>query len=262
VEGSPLEHRPLALNRGERVFAQESIHMFLRRFVLVVSIAVTGSLAFTAAAIAAGGGLGPGTYSFSSRSADASFGMASKGGPVGPSWSVSVNQGLNSIKQADKPGGPFVQRSTMVFVSEFDADGNGGYGCFVVPDSAFTLSNDLQNASLHAVLTEDEICGGYAKPVGSNDNAGMAGGESGLTLPLTVDVTWSATSATSTYKNVFTFRCLTYGEDGNGSFQNVNASATGAISAFTGSFASDFADATSGSSVMNIRGLVPDACIA
>jgi hypothetical protein len=188
--------------------------------------------------------------------------MGGKGGERGASWTVQVNQGLNSVKQARKPGPPFVQRSTIVYVSEFDAAGNGGYGCFMVPDSAFTLSSDLEAASLHAVLTDDEICGGYAKPVNSNDNGAYAGGESGLTLPITVDVTWSATSAKSTYKNVFMFRCLNYGEDGNGTFQTVNASAFGTISALTGSFTSEYADATSGSNVMNIRGIVPDACSA
>lgn len=236
--------------------------MFLRRFVLILSIAITGSLAFAAAGIAAGGGLGPGVYSFSSRSADASFGMGGKGGPPTASWSVQVNQGLNSVKQARKPGPPIVQKSTMVFLSEFDANGNGGFGCFTVPDSAFTLSSDLQTASLHAVLTSDEVCGGFAKAVNSNDNGGLAGGEGGLTLPITVDVTWTATSATTTYKNVFTFRCLNYGEEGNGSFQTVNATASGTISNMTGTFASDFADATSGSNQMTIHGLVPDACNA
>src|SRR5690348_18155509 len=119
--------------------------MFVRRLVLIFSIFVTGSLAFAAAALAAGGGLGPGKYSFTSSGAFASFGMGGKGGPAGPSWSVSVNEGLNSFKTAR--GGPrLVDHSTVVYVTEFDASGNGGFGCFVIPGSAFTVSRDLSTA--------------------------------------------------------------------------------------------------------------------
>lgn len=236
--------------------------MFLRRLVLILAIAVSGSLALAAAGVAAGGGLAPGHYWFSSRGADAFFGMGGKGGPPAASWSVQVSQGLNSVKQARKPGPPFVERSTMVFVTEFDADGNGGFGCFVVPDTAFSISSDLQTASLHAVLTADEVCGGFAKAVNGNDASTFAGGEGGLALPIPLDLTWAATSATSTYHNVFSFRCLDYGEDGTSTSDTVNASATGTISVLPGSFKSDFADATSGSSQMTVRGPVPDACNA
>ena len=238
--------------------------MFVRRLVLVFSIAICGSLAFAAAALAAGGGLGAGNYSFTSRSADAFFGQGGKGGPPGPSWSVSVNQGLNSF-QPTHPGGPrLVQNSTMVFVTQFDASGNGGFGCFVVPNSAFVVSRDLQTASLHTLLTADEVCPGYGTPVdGAGKASVFAGGDGGtLPLPLQVDVTWTARSAVSTYKDVFTFRCLTYNEDGNSTNQNVNAAASGTISALSGSFAADFADIDSGSNELHIHNAPPDACYA
>src|SRR5690242_21137101 len=112
--------------------------MIVRRFALVLSIVFCGSLALAAAAVAAGG-MGPGKYTFHNTSADAFFGMGKKGGPPSPSWSVSVNQGLNSFKS--KSGGPTVVRNTMVFITEFDGSGNGGYGCFVIPDGDFTVDH-------------------------------------------------------------------------------------------------------------------------
>lgn len=238
--------------------------MSFRRLSLAFSIVLCGSLALAAAAIAAGGGLGPGNYTFTSRSADAFFGMGAKGGPPGPSWSVSVNQGFNSF-QPTHPGGPRqVMRNTMVYVTEFDALGNGGFGCFVVPDSAFTVSRDLSTASLHATLTGDEVCPGYGTPVdGGGKGSVYAGGDGGsIALPLQVDVMWSAKSAVTSYKDTFTLRCLSYGADGTSSNQYVDAGASGTISVLGGPFTADFADVNSGSNQLNIHNTPPDACYA
>ena len=231
--------------------------MLARRLALVFAIVFCGSLAMSAAAFAAGG-LGPGKYSFTSQSANAFFGMAQKGGPPASSFTVSVSQGLNSFKPAHGPR--TVSNSTMVFVSEFDASGNGGYGCFVVPDSAFTVSRDLQSAALHATLTIDEACQGYGTPVGGGKDVAFAGGTSGLVLPVTVDVTWTADGAVSTYKNTFSFQCLKYSEDGGSTNQTTNASASGSISALIGQFNSDLADVTSAKGQLDIHGVPPTAC--
>ena len=234
--------------------------MFLRRSVLILSIAVTGSLAFAASAFGAGG-MGPGNYSLSSQSADAFFGMNAKGGPPAASWSVSVNEGLNSFKPRGS-GEPTVLHSTTVYVAEFDAAGNGGYGCFVVPDSAFTVSRDLSSASLHATLTADEICDGYATPVGGKAVTFAGGAGGGLALPITVNVTWSARTATTTNTDAFTFRCLNFDEHGDSTFKSVQASASGSITALPGTFSADYTSIASGSSQLHINALYPQACYA
>jgi len=236
--------------------------MFLRRLVPVFAIVFCGSLALAAAAMAAGGGMSPGKYSFTNHSADAFFGMGSKGGPPAPSWSVTVNQGLNSFRPKHPNGPAIVDDSTVVYVTEFDALGNGGYGCFVVPDSSFTVSRDFKTAALHATLTSDEIFDGYAGPVGGGKDIVLAGGEGGLDLPIRVDVTWSATSAVSTNKDVFSFRCLNASTDGNSTYQSVMASAWGTISALDGSFTSEFSDGSAGSTQLNVHDVPPDACFA
>lgn len=237
--------------------------MLTRRLPMVFSIVILGSLAFAAGAVAAGGGgLGPGNYSFSNKSADASFGMGGKGGPAGPSWSVFVNEGLNSFKPRSG-GSRLVDNSTVVFVTEFDALGNGGYGCFVVPNSDFTVSRDLSTAALHTTLTLDEVCPGYASPVdGGNSVAYAGGGEGGLELPIRVDVTWTGRGAAGTSKSTFTFRCLTYGENGSGTYSFIGASASGTISDLDGSFAAEYADVNTSSGLLNIHNVPPDACLA
>ena len=233
--------------------------MFLRRFVLVLSIAVCGSLALAAAAVAAGG-MGPGKYTFHSSGANAFFGMGKKGGPPAPSFSVAVNQGLNSFKPTQPSGPRIVTDSTMVFVTEFDASGKGGYGCFVVPNSDFAVARDLQSAALHTILTADEKCPGYGTPVGGGKDVIYAAGNGGLVLPMTVDVTWGARGAVTTFNNAFTLECLDYNASGNSANQSTGAGATGSTSALSGQFTSEFAEVNTTDGRLDIRGIPQSGC--
>jgi hypothetical protein len=233
--------------------------MFVRRFALVLAIVFCGSLALAAAGIAAGG-LGPGKYSFSNMSANAFFGMGAKGGPPAPSWSVSVSHGLNSFKNS--AGAPYVTNNTVVFITEFDATGDGGYGCFVIPDNEFMVARDLSSASLNAVLTADEECGGYGGPVGGGKDAVFAGGKGGgLSLPLSVDVTWSAFGAITTFTNSFTTRCLNFIEDASSTVNSTSASANGSISALTGSFNADFSEVSRSDGNFDVTNTPQAACL-
>lgn len=233
--------------------------MFVRRFAIVSSIVVSAFLALAVAAVAASG-FGPGHYSFNSHSANAFFGMGKKGGPPAPSWSVSVNQGLNSFKPTEPGGRRIVNDSTMVFVTEFDAQGHGGYGCFIVPESDFSVSRDLQTASLHTVLTPAESCPGYGTPVGGSKDIVFAGGNGGLVLPITVDVNWTADGAVTTVKQSFSLECLDYHQDGSSTNHSTNADASGSISALSGSFAGEIANMDSADGQLDIHGVPQSAC--
>jgi hypothetical protein len=232
--------------------------MFVRRFALVLSIVFCGSLAMAAAAIAAGG-MGPGKYTFHSTSADAFFGMGKKGGPPSASWSVSVNQGLNSFKS--KSGGPVVIDDTVVFLTEFDANGQGGYGCFVIPDGDFTVSHGLESATLSTTLTTDEACGGYGSPVGGGKDAVYAGGNSGLVLPISISVSWTASGAITTYKDSFSVRCLDYSQDASSTVRSTAAGASGTISALTGNFGAEISSVSDSSGQFDIHNQPQAACL-
>jgi hypothetical protein len=237
--------------------------MVFRRLAMVFSIAICGSLALAAAGLAAGGGLGPGTYVFTSTGANAYFGAAAKGGPAGPTFTVSVNQGLNSFQPMHPKGPRTVFDSTMVFVSEFDATGAGGFGCFVVPDAAFTVAKDLQSAALHTTLTAAEACPGYGTPVAAGkDVAAYAGGGGGATLalPINVDVSWTGNGVVSTNKNRFSFQCMKYSEDGTNSNRDSSGGASGTISSLPGSFTADFADVSAAASELDISGTSQPQC--
>jgi hypothetical protein len=97
-------------------------------------------------------------------------------------------------------GGPAVITpfQTIVNVSIFStATGTGTAACFVIPDSQFVVSSDLQHASLNATLTAAEMCGGAMTPLLGTLQAAPLSGKGGpppgpnLALPQTVNVIWT-----------------------------------------------------------------------
>jgi hypothetical protein len=100
-------------------------------------------------------------------------------------------------------GGPAVVTplQTIVTVAVFSPTGTGTAACFVIPDSQFVVSSDLQHATLNATLTAGELCGGAMTPqLGTLQASPFAGGGGpppggGLALPLTVNVTWTGPGA-------------------------------------------------------------------
>lgn len=234
--------------------------MFARRLAVVFGIVFGVSLALAAAAVAAGGGLAPGDYTFSGQSANAFFG--GKGGPAQPTFSVFVNHGLNSFEPEDRSGPGIVTESTMVLFQEFDPNGSAGFGCFVVPDGDFTVTKGLQAAALHTTLTAANQCQGFGKPVGGAPQAApFAGGKGGgLVLPIKVDVTWKGVGVVATTDTTFEFTCLDRQEQGKNGFSNsVGGSASGTIGSTAG-LNSAVADVSSQEGKLRIDGTLQSAC--
>jgi hypothetical protein len=235
----------------------------LKRLALVVSFVFGASLALAAVAIAAGGGLAPGDYVFTSASANAVIGTG-KGGPSDqPSISVFVNRGLNSY-QPEHPKGPkTATNSTMVQLSIFTPTSGIG-GCWVINPSDFTVSNDLQTAALHTTLTAGNECPGPGAPVtGKSDAVPFAGaGGVGLSLPITLDVRWTGLGVTSVERDRGSFRCLDYSADSTNVLHSSSATATASVTGLSGTFASDLAGVSSTDTHININGTPPPACSA
>ena len=232
----------------------------LRRLAFAVSIVFGSSLVLAAAAIAAGGGLTPGDYRFTSTSANAQFGGA-KGGPSDqPTVFIFVNRGLNSF-QPEHPKGPkTVTNSTMVLVSIFTSTSGIG-GCWLINPSDFTASQDLQTAALHTTLTATNECPGVGAPVtGKGDAVPFAGGGSGISLPITLDVTWTGLGVTSVQRDVNSFKCLSYAADGTNVMHASNATAAASVSGLTGLQPTDLATVSSTDTRVDINGTPDPAC--
>lgn len=234
----------------------------VRRLALVVSIAFCGSLALAAAAVAAGGKLPPGEYVFTSTSATATVGLGKVGAPATQGFNVSVNRGLNSYQPEDGNGIGTVANSTMVNVFTFSPAG-GASGCFVIDPSEFTVSRNLQSASLHTTLTAAKACPGYGAAVtGKTDVTPKAGGGGGLPLPIKLDLTWNGFGVTSIARDRSSFECLDYSTQSTNVSHSAGAVATGTVSMLPGSFKSDAAGVSSTDSHLEISGTPHPACFS
>ena len=158
-----------------------------------------------------------------------------------------------------------VTKSTVVSLTIFDDAGNATFGCFIIRPADFSISNDLQTASLHTTLTADEVCPGLASPVTAGGVTPFAGGGGGggaaLPLPISVDIAWSGLGVTSAGTDHSTSRCLDYSTDFNSIYKTSNASATGSISAINGTFQTPLGDVMSSDVKANIKGVPQAACI-
>ncbi len=234
-----------------------AVPVLIRRLALVVSIVFCGSLALAAAVVAAGGGgggLGPGVYTFADKQASANSGT----------FSLSVDQGLNSFRPRDPKGPRTIIDSTIVNLLVFDDAGNVAFGCFMINPSDFTVSRDLQTARVHTTLTADEVCPGFGAPVtGQGGVTPFAGGGGGtdLPLPISLDVMWTGLGVTSSGTDRNTSQCLGYSTLFNSSFHSSDANASGTISAIAGSFATPSAVVTSSDTHATVKGTLQPACI-
>jgi hypothetical protein len=150
----------------------------------------------------------------------------------------------------------------MVNVFTFSPTG-GASGCFVIDPSEFTVSRNLQSASLHTTLTAAKACPGYGAPVtGKTDVTPKPGGGGGLPLPITLDLTWNGFGVTSTSRDRSAFECLDYSTESTFVSHSSGAIATGTVSMLSGPFKSDVAGVSSTDSQLQISGTPNPACFS
>ena len=120
-----------------------------------------------------------------------------------------------------------------------------GNGCVVLNPSDFTLASNLQTATLATTITTDSATCGYQNGP----------------LPLTIDVTWSASTPVLSVTSNDRFACAGYTKDSRQSNNGDGANATATISALTGSFAAQTASLSSHDQQITAQGAVPpDTC--
>jgi len=233
---------------------------WLRRLALTSSMVLVGSLALAAVAVAAGGGLAPGSYTYTNISADALFGVAKGGPPTAQGFSLYVNRGLNSFQPEDGNGEGTVTRSTMVQLDMFSATGST-FGCFTIDPSNFKVSKDLQSASLRTTLTAANACPGIGAPVtGKSAIVPKPGNGGGLPLPITINMTWTGVGVTTNSRDTSTLTCLNYSTQSNSVNHASSSIASGTISALKGPFTSDVAGVVNSDTHLDINGTPNPAC--
>lgn len=245
---------------------------WIRRLSLSAGVAGAATAIFTIAAIGAGGGgfgLGGGKFTFTDTSA-----FVNTFNPVdGSSLNLSVDHTTFLFRQRPNAG---MQSGVMTIlnISQFIPDPTNPQGgtsnniCLQIPDSSFTVSADLQTATLNA-LDQSNVCPFFiASQTGAVIEAGGGGGGTGgFTLPISVAVTWTGSGAVTISDNNGTSRCLTFvAITQNHGQQVLSAAVSGSISGvggFSGGTASGiFGIVTLNSSVQTVagQGILPPPC--
>jgi hypothetical protein len=215
----------------------------LRRLLSLCGLGALLSLGLSGSVLAGGGGFGaPGTNTFADVSANASFIDA-----IG-FVSLSVDRGMQTFKLKNTSGPPVMvgpETTLVVFVELVPppSGGPGGFesGCFVIPDSAFTVaSRGLASASLKVGPAQERPCPGRLIPAAAGGRPGFSapaplgglgsgGGSGGTISSVTVNLSWTSNGVI--FFNGFTngSKCLGFVSNAQGDFQNTIASATGTI---------------------------------
>jgi len=198
------------------------------------------ALAGTAAAGGGGGYGGPGHFQFSDTTAYATFGDPSGDYSTG----VYLDRGQLSFKLKRTPGAPVVEKNgTLLSVNEYSAT-TSEYGCWVIPDSAFVVANDLSSASVNVHATADMVCPGFyvgsatgGKP-GLQSSIGYGGGGGGepptLITDTVVNLTWTGSGGLWKNSNSGISKCGSYSANFHGTFDYEYATATGTVGDVTG----------------------------
>jgi len=242
----------------------------LRRATLSIGTAVSLLAALTVASVGAQGGFGqePGHFTFDDVSSTASF-----FNPVDQSnASVSVDRSLFMFRP--KAGGATTtQNETVLSVSVFvpdpvDPEGPplvAAFGCFVIPDSDFVVSSDLQHASLNATVNESDSCPGFLVPVlGDEPAKGGGGGGGGFAFPLTVTASWTGTGLVGTSDSQGRFACGSFSSSTHVQSRSALSSAVSASISGFGAFSGP--EAFGAVNVANIdmqvmgSGILPAGC--
>jgi hypothetical protein len=148
----------------------------------------------------------------------------------------------------------------MVNVFTFSPTG-GVSGCFVIDPSDFTVSQNLQSASLHTTLTAAKACPGVGAPVtGKTDVAPKGGGGGGLPLPITIDLTWNGFGVTSVSRDRSSFECLDYSTQSTFVSHFSGAVAKGSVEKLSVPFKSDSAGVSSTDAHLEINGSPNPVC--
>jgi hypothetical protein len=200
--------------------------------------ALTVALASSAAAGGGGGGYGgPGSFKFDDTNAYANFVDSS-----GTLYStVSVDRGMQSFKLRHTPGAPVVEQYGTVLNVIEQSGKSFNFGCWIIPDSAFVIANDLSSASLKVHATSDLQCQGYyaggaagGKPgLQSAFGYGGGGGGSNQITDITVNLTWSGNGGLWHNDGQQLSHCQAYTNTFHNSYDYEFATAAGSLGALS-----------------------------
>ena len=214
------------------------------RRVLPVAGAAICSIALAGSALAQGFGPPPGHSQVSDTNAFADLADSTRSIHANP----FVDRGMQSFKAKQASGPPVVLGPATMLNLEVDVPNGFAFGCWIIPDSAFTVSHDLSGATLTATVTPGVgECPGPPLSAATGARPGLEAlslqplgggppGSFGFIGPVQIGVTW--TFLGSVFKSRFTDNasCDSFISNAQGSDERAFAHATAILSATIATF--------------------------
>ena len=243
---------------------------WIRRVTVSVGLAVSVGASLTIVSVGAAGGfgLGAGTFTFTDTSAFANF-----FNPVDSS-SVNINVDRSTFLFKPRPNAPLQTGvMTTLNVTQFIPNADPtlpptiNSTCLVIPDGDFSVSGNLQSATLN-VVDESTQCPSFLVPLtGAAPDKGPGGGGGGIPLPLSINATWTGNGAVGVSDSNGTFRCLTFVSITHDHNQSALSSSVAATISNIGSFNGGPQSGAFGSVALNThvenvagQGILPPQC--
>ncbi len=212
-----------------------------RRIALGIAAALAASVGLASATLGAQAQfIGAGNYDFAHTNA---FFQTSPSDFTQPSIFISVNVEHDISMPL---GAPRTTTDNVQLFYDFSSESGFGEGCVFLNPSDFTVSSDLQTATLSTTIAQDTPTCGFP-PFG--------------TLP-TIDVTWTASTPVLSFSGTGRFACVGYTNESRSSNSSDGANATATLApALSGSFAATRASILSSDQLIHAQGAVPpDTC--
>jgi hypothetical protein len=230
------------------------------------------SLAFAGSALAGGGGFPPpGSYALKDTGAFASYEIAPPGPITGGDYVyLSVDRGVQTFRPRDPNGdgnGVITQAGTMLNLSaSLSSTNTFEYGCWMIPDSAFAVGDNLHGASLAVHITDQTpLCPGIPTGPAAALGKGVVspkGGGGGVTFPLPLDVnaSWTWKGLIGSSRDTNSFKCGVLSVKSDSSRDSAMSTSTGTVSGISGTPSDSFAQVARSESKMSVKGTLPVNC--
>ncbi len=240
-----------------------------------VSFGILGgllSLALGGSALANDGFGMAGTNTFTDVSAEAGL-------SDGTSFAqIFVDRGMQTFKIKGTSGPPVVQGPKTVltvFVETLPLTKTKPpsfeFGCWIIPDLAFTVANGLASATLSVGPTQETPCPGkFISPAAGGRPglsalaplSGSAAGDEGNTLSsVTLNLTWTSNGAIASDRFTQNSSCQTFISNAQGDSQRTFATVAGTVSVLSGTPIGEFAAIRQFDATQVINGTLTTACI-
>jgi hypothetical protein len=230
---------------------------------------IAASIGSAAAVGGKGAGCGIGASQCRISQTDA-FAAWFSGDPTAVFPTVTINPTRSTFVMKPRNGPATITPLETIVTVQFSTPTVNGFGCFVVPDSAFVVSRDLQSASLNATLDPAvNACPGLMTPQlgAALADPGPGGGAlPGGGLPaMTVSVTWTGPGLAFHSTNTSTQTCGGFTSTFHTQGLSSNSTANGSLT-FVGGGAPALGFTPSAgvddfNTIINSNGFPPATCI-